>query len=201
MKEHLKTLLLGLFIFISNQILLAQTKDNFFEKQVVVADVNFDNIKDVIQIYQDTINPKVVYRLEISLAEIDSVGKYEIVSTEKAIKPDFPDAETIDDRFWSGEMFDRVEVENGILLIRFNLMRGYYVHKYKFKDNSFELIYVKRVTGSPDYLEEIDYDLLSGERKTKIQEGSKKPVISKVIHKISPLPKLGEFTPFENEKY
>ena len=201
MRKYFKTLLLVYFILIINQFLFAQTKDNFFERQYVVADVNFDNIKDVIQIYQDTINSKAVYRLEISLAEIDSVGKYEVVSTEKAIKPDFPDAETIDDRFWSGEMFDRVEVENGILLIRFNLMRGYYVHKYKFKDNSFELIYVKRVTGSPDYLEEIDYDLLSGERKTKIQEGSKKPVISKVIHKISPLPKLGEFIPFENKHY
>ena len=201
MKEHLKTLLLGLFIFISNQILLAQTKDNFFEKQVVVADVNFDNIKDVIQIYQDTINPKAVYRLEISLAEIDSVGKYEIVSTEKAIKSDFPDAETIDDRFWSGEMFDKVEVVDGILCIRFNLTRGYYVHKYKFSNDLFELIQVKRVEGNSDYLEEVDFNLISGERSIKISEGNKKPQIKKEVKKITPLPKLGEFVPFETELF
>jgi hypothetical protein len=201
MKEHLKTLFLGLFIFISNHFLVAQTKDDFFEKQVVVADVNFDNIKDVIQVYQDSINPKAIYRLKISLAEIDGIGKTKIVETQKAIKPDFPDAETIDDRFWTGEMFDKIVVENGIISLRVELQSGYYLHDYKFQNGAFELINFKKVNGSPDYLEMIEFNLVTGDLITTTEEGESKPIVKKEINKILPLPKLGEFTPLENELY
>ena len=191
-------------IFILGNMSIAQTKNNYFEKQVVVADINGDNIKDVIQVYQDTINPKGVYRLEISLAEIDSVGKTEIVVTEKAIKSDFPDAETIDDRFWSGEMFDKIEVKNNILKIQFNLTRGYYFHKYKFNGENFDLIgFYKTESDGHQYTEIINYDLLSGERKTTTErfDINQKPKIKIETIKLNQLPKLGEFTPLENELY
>ncbi len=191
-------------IFVLCNISIAQTKNNYFEKQVITSDVNFDNIKDVIQVYQDTINPKGVYRLEISLAEIDSVGKNQIVATEKAIKSDFPDAESIDDRFWSGEMFDKIEVKNCILKIQFNLSRGYYFHKYRFNGESFDLIgFYKSESDGHQFTETINYDLLSGVRKTSTErfDVKQKPKIKIETIKLNQLPKLGEFTPLENELY
>lgn len=186
---------------ISNQTLVAKTNNNFFEKQVVEGDFNFDNIKDVLKVYQDTINPKALYRIEISLSKKDNLEKYEIISTLKVIKPDFPDAENIEDRFFSGERFDRVEFKDGIITFKCDYLRGYYTHKYKFQNNSFELINVKRVIGSADYLEDLEYNLITGELKIKIEEGNKKPIISIENRKISPLPKLGDFIPFESEFY
>lgn len=201
MKKYLKELLISLFIFNSNQFLNAQIKDNFFEKQTIFADVNFDNIKDVIQVYQDTINPKAIYRLQISLAEIDSIGKSEVISTEKAIKSDFPDAESIEDRYFSGEMFDKIDVKDGIISLRVELQRGYYIHKYRYQNNNFELIGFTKVNGSPDYLEMIEFNLVTGELITTTEEGDSKPIVKKEIKKIIPLPRLGEFTPLENEIY
>ena len=186
---------------IANQTLVAKTNNNFFEKQVVEGDFNFDNIKDVLKVYQDTINPKALYRIEISLSNKDNLDKYEIISTLKVIKPDFPDAENIEDRFFSGERFDRVEFKDGIITFKCDYQRGYYTHKYKFQNNSFELINVKRVIGSADYLEDLEYNLITGELKKKIEEGNKKPIISIENRKISPLPKLGDFVPFESEFY
>lgn len=186
---------------IANQALVTKTNNNFFEKQVVEGDFNFDNIKDVLKVYQDTINPKALYKIEISLSKKDNLDKYEIISTLKVIKPDFPDAENIEDRFFSGERFDRVEFKDGIITFKCDYQRGYYTHKYKFQNNSFELINVKRVIGSADYLEDLEYNLITGELKKKIEEGNKKPIISIENHKISPLPKLGDFVPFESEFY
>ena len=179
----------------------SQNEGKYFESHTAIGDLNNDKIKDVVFVYHDTINPKAPYRLEVYFAKINSVGDVKVISTEKAIKPDFPDAETIDDRFYSGDMFNKIEIKNNVLSIKVNLTRGHYVHKYRFQNGAFELIGFTIVNGSADYLEKIDFNLFTGERITTTEVGSLKPKIQTKKEKINllRLPKLGEFTPLENE--
>lgn len=181
-----------------------QNEGKYYKSHTAIGDLNNDKIKDVVFVYHDTINPKAPYRLEVYFAKIDSVGDVKAISTEKAIKPDFPDAETIDDRFYAGDMFNKIEIKNNILSIKVNLTRGNYVHKYRFQNGAFELIgFAKSESDGQSVIETIEFNLSTGVRiiKTEGFNSKQKPKIKTESIKLTKLPKLGEFTPLENELY
>ena len=182
----------------------SQNEGKYFEVQTAIGDLNNDKIKDVVFVYHDTINPKAPYRLEVYFAKIDSVGDIMAIKTEKAIKPDFLDAETIDDRFYSGDMFNKIEIKNNVLSIKVNLTRGHYVHKYRFQNGAFELIaFAKSESDGQSVIETIEFNLSTGIRiiKTEGFNSRQKPKIKTETIKLATLPKIGEFTPLENELY
>nr|WP_315144668.1 hypothetical protein [uncultured Flavobacterium sp.] len=182
----------------------SQNEGKYFELQRAIGDLNNDKTKDIVIVYHDTINPKAPYRLEVYFAKIDSAGDVKVISTEKAIKPDFPDAETIDDRFYSGDMFNQIEIKNNILLVRGHLTRGHYVHKYRLQNGAFELIgFAKTESDGQSVIEIIEFNLSTRKRiiKTEGFSSKQKPKTKTELIKLTTLPKLGEFTPLENKLY
>lgn len=171
---------------------------NYYIFKEVKGNLNNDNLTDKVVVLKDTINPKSPYRLEIFLTQPNSENKL-VLSSDKAINPDFPDAENKEYRGSPGQMFNKISIKKGILTISVNLARGHYEHKFRFQNNGFELIGFSKVAGDTESIEIIDFNLSTGIRIIKILNSSDKIVKNtKETIKIYPLPKLENFIPLEN---
>ena len=101
-------------------------------------------------------------------------------------------------------MFNKIEIKNNVLSIKVNLTRGHYVHKYRFQNGAFELIaFAKSESDGQSVIETIEFNLSTGIRiiKTEGFNSRQKPKIKTETIKLATLPKIGEFTPLENELY
>jgi hypothetical protein len=182
----------------------AQTdiKNNNFDKIIleVEGDLNNDKLLDKVSIKQDTLNKYAPYRFQIFFKELNGKSKL-IVSSTKLILPQYPEATL---GFSNGNGLSSVTIKKGILCVSFELLRGHYEHKFRYKEGNFELIgYSYIASDGLGLIETIDYNLVTGIRVAKTERYDIDKLIRYEKKKllIRPLPKLQDINPLEDEGY
>jgi hypothetical protein len=175
--------------------------DNFSHKITeVTGDLNKDGLPDKVIVEQDTLNENAPYRLQVFFK--DSNGQFKLVATStKIIEPQYPDGRG---GYRTGNGFSDVTIKNGVVRVNFELLRGYYEHKFRFQNGNFELIgFSKLYSDGQGISESIDFNLSTGIRIEKSVRYDTDKVVSNKTNKIliRPLPKLQDVVPMENELY
>lgn len=170
------------------------TEFNFLVSEAS-GDLNNDGLKDQVLVFQDTLAETAPYLLEIYFAK-ENGTKEKFISTETAILPDFPDGRA---GLSSGGGFWEVVIEESVLVIRNELLRGNYNHRFRFKDGKFELIgFSYRESDGRGRFYSTEYDLITGilDKKTENYETDEVLEQSREIIKVSTFPSLLSFVPF-----
>jgi hypothetical protein len=165
----------------------------------VEGDLNKDGIIDLSIVKQDTLHENAPYKLEIFFGRENGDFKL-IVSTTKAIQPQFPNGR--EHHMW-GNGFGELSIHNGVLWIETGFIRGHMEHKFRYQNNSFELIGYSYVNADFGTIKIVDYNLSTGKRIEKegaIGSDEYTVTLDKVI-KLNPLPKLDEFEQYANDLY
>lgn len=197
-------IVLLLFIFISSSLVAQKRsqKDNYVVQiKKVKGDLNKDNLPDLVVVTQDTINPKAPYKLSIFFAQPNGTFKL-IVSTIKAIDPQYPEGKN---GYYNGNSFYDITIEKGILIIKNELTRGNFEHKFRYQNTNFELIGFSEVySDGQGTMGMVDFNLSTGIRVStseRYDDSNEKPTKSQKKILIRPLPKLQDFKPFTTEFY
>lgn len=199
----MKQLILALLTVFHVECLAQSDTTNYnFQHTVIKAegDLNKDNLPDKVIVMQDTASQNGTYRIQIFFKHPD--GHFElIVTSNKLIEPQYPNGK---DGYVTGNGFDNVYIEKGILKVRFELLRGHFEHKFRFQNGSFELIGFSVVSSDGlGVLTTTDFNLSTGIRITKSVRYDTDKILSNTKKKIliRPLPKLEEVIPMYNEFY
>jgi hypothetical protein len=181
---------------------LAACSDGHFSKEIkrATGDLNKDGHDDLVVVTQDTKDSKRPYRLQVFFKNAD--GKNDlVVSTDKAIAPAFPDGNTGGP---GDEPFGDITINNGVLTIEIQLLRGHYEHKFRYQNGNFELIgFSDGESDGHGTISTVDFNLSTGLRLEKeerydtdlVMRNEKKTVM------VRPLPKLQDFQPLQNKMY
>lgn len=180
--------------------LIAYNDDSFNDViSRVEGDLNKDGIIDLAIVKQDTLHEKAPYKLEVFFGQENGDLKL-IVSTTKAIQPQFPNGR--EHHMW-GNGFGGLSIHNGVLWIETGFIRGHMEHKFRYQNNSFELIGYSYVNADFGTIKIVDYNLSTGKRIEKEGEISSDEytiTVDKII-KLNPLPKLDEFEQYANDLF
>lgn len=166
----------------------------------VIGDLNKDNLPDKVIVTQDTLNENAPYRLQVFFKEPNGEFKL-IVTTTKIIEPQYPNGRN---SYQTGNGFSSITIENGILSVNFKLLRGHFVHKFRFQNGNFELIgFSEAYSDGLGVMTIIDFNLSTGVRIEKSERYDTDKVLSNTKKKIMirPLPKLQDITPMKNRLY
>lgn len=190
-----------LFLILTTSSLIAQKENFTVQIKKAKGDLNKDNLDDLVVVTQDTINEKAPYKLEVFFAQPNGIYKL-IVSTTKAIDPQYPEGKN---GYYNGQSFYTVSIEKGILIIRNELIRGNFEHKFRYQNNNLELIGFSEVySDGQGTMGTVDFNLSTGIRVStseRYDDSDEKPTKSEKKILIRPLPKLQEFKPFKTEFY
>lgn len=178
------------FNFSFSQEINSEYKTSVFE---VYGDLNKDQIQDLVTVKENEDDPKHPFLLEIFFK--NKSGKYEkVLTSEKAVMELYP----YGDRRTELILRDLL-IENGILIFKNELIRGSFIHRFRFQNGRFELIGFTSVNANPGSIQHIDFNLSTGQKIVKLMsyETDKVLKLEKSKEKISPLPNLVDFTPFD----
>ncbi|MBF7091385.1 hypothetical protein IUY40_07525 [Flavobacterium sp. ALJ2] len=191
-------------VFITSSLMAQKNsqKDNFVVLiKKVKGDLNKDNLNDLVVVTQDTIDEKAPYKLEIFFAQPNGTFK-QIISTTKAIDLQYPEGKNGN---YYGQTFDDISITKGVLIIRNELIRGNFEHKFRYQNTNFELIgFSQTYSDGQGTMGIIDFNLSTGiQIKTteRYDDSDEKPtkIQKKII--IQPLPKLQDFAPLITQFY
>jgi hypothetical protein len=166
----------------------------------VEGDLNRDNLADKVLITQDTVNDNAPYRLQIFFRQ-PSGQLILIASSIKIIAPQYPDGR---DGYRRGDSFSDVSIENGVLTVDFELLRGHYEHKFRFQNGNFELIgFSMFYSDGHGVMTTTDFNLSTGIRIEKSVRYDTDKLLSNTRKKvlIRPLPRLQDIVPMETGLY
>jgi hypothetical protein len=199
MKQLLLTFLI---IFQLDSSAQTNTSKLNFEHKImeVEGDLNKDSLVDKVVVTQDTLNENAPYRLQIFFKETNGLSKL-IVTSTKIIEPQYPDGR---DGYRTGNGFSDVTIQNGVLGVNFQLLRGHFEHKFRFQNGNFELIgFTEGYSDGQGVMRTTDFNLSTGIRIEKSERYDTDKILSKTKKKIliRPLPKLQDIIPMENELY
>lgn len=158
-------------------------------------DLNKDGIADLITVFQDSTSNNRAYRLKIYLSQPD--GKLKLVlSSDSAIVARYPNGQN---NSVSDAMFTGIKIERGTFTISHELIRGSFSHQFRFQHNRFELIGYRSSGVSGRDVEEVDFNLSTGNKIIKLTPIGADRVSSKknTKQKVSPLPDLKFFEPYQ----
>ncbi len=158
-------------------------------------DLNKDGIADLITVFQDSTSTNRSFRLKIYLSQPD--GKLKLVlSSDSAIVARYPNGKN---NSVSEAMFTGVKIERGTFTISHELTRGSFSHQFRFQHNKFELIGYRSGGVSGRDVEEIDFNLSTGNKIIKLTPiGSNRVSSTKKTKQIvNPLPNLKFFEPYQ----
>lgn len=202
-KTEMNKIIAFLFIFATSSLIAQKDnkKDNFVVQiKKAKGDLNKDKLDDLVVVTQDTINEEAPYKLEVFFAQPNGAYKL-IVSTTKAIDPQYPQGKN---GYYNG-FFYGVSIEKGILIIRNELTRGNFEHKFRYQNNNLELIgYSEVYSDGQGTMGTIDFNLSTGIRVStseRYDDSNEKPTQTQKKVLIRPLPKLQDFAPFTTEFY
>lgn len=196
----MKIFLASVLLMFSANVLAQNSKSNFDHIVIQVeGDLNKDGIKDVVIVSQDTIQESAPYRIQVFFRDRGNKLRL-ITSSTKLIKEQYPNG-----RDWeTGNGFSEIKIENGVLIVDFDLLRGHFLHKFRYQNGSFELIgYTYNASDGQGKIYHTDYNLSTGLKISKVESYETGEVFSNTKTKklINPLPKLQDVVPFENEDY
>lgn len=181
---------------ITNEEYIEQETDDNFKVIVsnVRGDLNNDGIDDLVTVKQDSVNEERPYRLQIYLSQTDQELRL-VLSSDSAIVA----MKSEGNIGFAVTLFTGVEIKNGTLIINHELTRGSFSHQFRFQNNNFELIGFRSGGVSGRDVEEIDYNLSTGDKIIKRTPigGDKVKSIEKSTEFIRPLPNLNSFEPFD----
>lgn len=183
---------------IQAQVNLAPDRYNYIVEEVF-GDLNKDGSADKVVISQDTLSDKAPYKLQIFLRKSGGFEKA-VVSTTKFIQPQFPYGRE-DHRSFSS--LGTIEINRGLLVITFDLIRGSFTYKFRFQNGNFELIGYSEVGVIAGGLYTIDFNLSSGTRIRKTETVDTNKLVEREEEKllIRPLPKLQDISAHVNDDY
>lgn len=174
---------------------------NFNHKVIEVSGyLNKDSLSDKVIVTQDTLDENAPYRLQVFFKQPNGQFKL-IVTSVKIIEPQYPNGR---DGWATGNGFSDVTIQNSILSVNAELLRGHYEHTFRYENGNFELIGFSEVySDGLGVLTTTDFNLLTGIRietserydTDKVLKTSKKKIL------IRPLPKLQDIIPLENKLY
>jgi hypothetical protein len=190
----LKNIAIILAFFVSQKN-FGQVSDQQYRNIVynIQGDLNKDGLADKVMVRENAEDSKNPYLLEIFFKNKD--GSYrKVLRSTKAVTPKFPSGGEI-----TVVNLENLEVKNGLLIFTNQLIRGNYVHKFRFQNGNFELIGFTENNASPGYLEYVDYNLSTGSKTNKHTDYQTDKVLmyKKSIEKLKKLPKLQDFEPLE----
>lgn len=179
-----------------------QLEETTFNYEItrVEGDLNHDGISDLAIVSQDTLQDTAPYLLEVYFGNSQDAFDL-IVSTQKAIEPQFPNGR---DGFITGAGFDFLSILDGGLLIENQLLRGFYSHMFYFQNGHFELIHYKNVSSDGrGKTYHMDYNLRTGRLIQLVDSYEKDEIFtdSEEIIKLETLPSLADFEPFMGKYY
>jgi hypothetical protein len=163
-------------------------------------DLNKDGVMDSVVVTQDTAHEIGPYQLEIYFA--NSNGEMTLMSkTIETIPAQYPNTREGLRPMYG---FSSISIVNGVLLIEIELLRGHFVHKFRYQDGEFELIgYTRHESDGYGKMHFTDFNLMTGARVVEIEYYStdEPKEVKHTTKWINPLPNLKTFTPFGNELY
>lgn len=181
---------------ITNEEYIEQETDDNFKVIVskVRGDLNNDGIDDLVTVKQDTINENRPYRLKIYLSRNDQKSKL-VLSSDSAIVA----IKSKGNIGFAVTLFTGVEIKNGTLIINHEVTRGSFSHQFRFQNNNFELIGFRSGGVSGSDVEEIDFNLSTGDKIIQLTPIGGDQVTSSKKSKefIRPLPNLNSFEPYD----
>lgn len=190
----LKITAILLLIFVSQKS-FGQASDEQYRNIVydIKGDLNKDGLADKVVVRENDNDSKHPYLLEIFFKNVD--GSYKkVLRSIKAVTPKFPAGGEISD-----VNLENLEIKNGLLIFTNQLIRGNYVHKFRFQNGNFELIGFTENNASAGYIEYVDYNLSTGVKINKHIDYQTDKVLmyKKTIDKMKSLPKLQDFEALE----
>lgn len=194
--NHLKSkILLLIVLFVGINSIFSQEKKGSYDLVVyeIYGDLNKDNLPDMVIVRENTSDKRRPNLLEIFFQTKN--GAYQkVLSSTKAVMERFPygDART-------ETVLEDLQIKDGVLIFTNQLMKGNLTHKFRYQNGEFELIGFSSNTAGAGYLESVDYNLSTGEKieKQSDYETDKVLKLSKTRNKLSVLPRLKDFSPFE----
>lgn len=172
-----------------------QEKDISYDSIVfkIYGDLNKDHLPDMVVVRENTKDKRRPNLLEIYFQNKNGTFRNVLTST-KAVMARFPygDART-------ETILEELKIKNGILIFRNQLIKGSLTHKFRYQNGTFELIGFSSYSAGAGYLESVDYNLSTGEKIEKQVEYETDKVVQlkKTKDKMTILPKLKDFSPFE----
>lgn len=190
----LKITAILLLIFVSQKS-FGQASDEQYRNIVydIKGDLNKDGLADKVVVRENDNDSKHPYLLEIFFKNVD--GSYKkVLRSIKAVTPKFPAGGEISD-----VNLENLEIKNGLLIFTNQLIRGNYIHKFRFQNGNFELIGFTENNASAGYIEYVDYNLSTGVKINKHIDYQTDKVLmyKKTIEKMKSLPKLQDFEALE----
>ena len=189
-------------LFQLDSVAQTDTTNYSFDHKImeVAGDLNNDNLPDKAIVTQDTLNENAPYRLQVFFKEPN--GQFKLIATStKIIEPQYPDGR---DGYQTGNGFSSVTIENRVLSVNFELLRGHFEYKFRFQNGNFELIGFSEVySDGRGVMTTTDFNLSTGVRIEKSERYDTDKVLSITKKKIliRPLPKLQDITPMENKLF
>ena len=206
MNSHTKMIRIVYLLLIANPILLMVSSTQLraqedFNAVVSIAkgDLNKDLLTDSVVVTQDTTADTSPYRLEIYFAKKGG-GYQRNIRTDKAINEQYPNGK---DGYRDGYGFSNVTIKRGVVELHCQLIRGYFIHKFRYQNGNFELIGYSYRTMNPLGVSFADFNLSTGVYLETVEydDPKGKGTKSRKIIKVHPLPKLQDFMPYSNDLY
>ena len=197
----MKYLLIIIALYISTNCYSQKIKAPYnFIVSKTVGDLNKDKLDDLVVVSQDSLNENRPYRVQIFFAK--PIGGYKLIATaDSAIQAQYPHGNGN-----SGDVFFvNIKIENGILVIYNDLIRGHYEHKFRHQNNNMELIGFTIINSNGNgIIDSRDFNLSTGVMIETIEhyDGDGETTTKKKVLKIKPLPIIQTFAPYtEKTKY
>lgn len=194
MSTFIKYLFFIIIAFIHFNVFCQNYKNNYDHVVFKIqGDLNKDGVLDLVIVMEDTVNKNNPYLLEIKFGTPNG-GYKTVLSSEEAVTNKYPEGNES-----NIILLENLEIKQGILIFTNQLIRGSYVHKFRYQNGNFELIGFTYNNASPGYIEYLDYNLSTGKKVMINREYETDKIIEKMIttEKISPLPTLRNFAPFD----
>jgi hypothetical protein len=190
-----KIIISFLLIFLLNTTLHSQVKTDYYKTIVykIYGDLNKDNLDDMVVVKENNTDKHNPYLLEIFFQ--NKSGSFQnVFSSTKAVMEKFPYG---DER--TEVILEGLQIKNGVLIFRNQLLKGNFTHKFRYQNGEFELIGYTFNNASAGYMEHMDYNLSTGDKTEKhtAYETDKILKLAKTKNKLSVLPNLKDFSPLE----
>lgn len=186
-----------LFVFLLLSASVFGQKGRFHNVYEENGDLDQDGINDRVVVLQDTIDDRFPYRLQIFL------GSKKILESDEVIPAKYPDGRNQSSGY---EDLFSVEIDKGVLTVVFDLLRGNYAYKFRWKPekNDFAMIgFTSHYSDGVQFLYYTDFNLNTGSRIETRENYETGKVLSSKKSKlmIRPLPLLSQIRLTFGEPY